>query len=62
MVGKTIGLLLVMTVAMIMLPVQVMALVSRSHRFRASAYLSDPDTAAQFCNCMADYEASNHSH
>ena len=62
MIGKTIGLILIMTVTIVVLPIQVAMLVSRSHKYRGSTLFSNPAFAAQFCNNMADYEASNHSH
>ncbi len=62
MIGKTIGMLLIMTASIVVLPIQVAMLVSRSRKFRGSTYLSNPTVATEFCNCLADYEASNHSH
>jgi len=62
MVGKTIGLILIMTATIVVLPIQVAMLVSRSHKYRGSTLFCNPAFATQFCNSMSDYEAGNHSH
>ena len=62
MIGKMIGLMLIMTATIAVLPIHVAMLVIRSHKYRGSTLFSNPAFATQFCNSMADYEAGNHSH
>ncbi len=58
MIGKTIGMLLIMTASIVVLPIQVAMLVSRSREFRGSTYLSNLAVATEFCNWLAERQVT----
>ena len=62
MIGKMLGMILVMTASIIIIPLHVAALFRRARKMRGSSYPSDLTTTALCCRCMTEYEAGKHSH
>ena len=62
MIGKAIGLLAVMTAAVVVLPAQMIVLVYRSHQRRKSVSPNNFNSTALCSRCTAECHAGNHSH
>lgn len=62
MIGKILGLMLIMTVSIILVPVNATVLFRRIRKMRGYADPSNPTTTALCCRCMSEYEAGHHGH